>query len=256
MYSKDELNQLVGEQFGQLLVLRFGGRKNGAITYDCLCSCGKEINARKTNLTRGRQTDCGCQAFVRRRASGENLVGERFCNLVVLELEAAGKHGHVMKCACDCGKIVRVRKWNLLKGTTKSCGCRRVAVARSSKLRKLSPREAVRNDFLKNYRHDAKRRSLSWELTADVFGDLIYSPCEYCGLEASMVRRVRGYTLMCNGVDRVDNLKGYSKENCVSCCFYCNKAKWTSSKEDFIAHAQRVVDWQTVKNGISVGMAR
>jgi hypothetical protein len=36
-----------------------------------------------------------------------------------------------------------------------------------------------------------------------------------------------------NGIDRVDNTKGYTLENCVPCCTRCNLAKHTMSLTAF-----------------------
>lgn len=42
-----------------------------------------------------------------------------------------------------------------------------------------------------------------------------------------------------NGLDRLDNSMGYCKDNVVSCCKTCNRAKWTMNKEPFIAWVKR-----------------
>ena len=52
-----------------------------------------------------------------------DLAGQRFTRLLVLE-QAPRKNGRVQwKCRCDCGKITCVDTRDLLRGTTKSCGC-------------------------------------------------------------------------------------------------------------------------------------
>lgn len=51
--------------------------------------------------------------------------GDRFGNLtVVKEGEKRNGHKHYI-CACDCGNTTLVDKYNLLRGTTLSCGCLR-----------------------------------------------------------------------------------------------------------------------------------
>jgi hypothetical protein len=39
-----------------------------------------------------------------------------------------------------------------------------------------------------------------------------------------------------NGIDRVDNDKGYISDNCVPCCWKCNNMKNTMKQKDFINH--------------------
>ena len=43
-----------------------------------------------------------------------------------------------------------------------------------------------------------------------------------------------------HGLDRVDNEKGYSIDNVVTCCEQCNVAKSTQTYEDFIQQANDI----------------
>ena len=45
-----------------------------------------------------------------------------------------------------------------------------------------------------------------------------------------------------NGIDRVDNNRGYEIENVVPCCTSCNSAKMDLSKEDFLCRIKRCYD--------------
>lgn len=54
----------------------------------------------------------------------ENLIGQKFGRLTVLELTDKKKAKHwLWKCKCDCGNICYVLASNLKRGNTKSCGC-------------------------------------------------------------------------------------------------------------------------------------
>lgn len=51
------------------------------------------------------------------------MIGKRFGRLVVFRYAGyINKHNYFW-CWCDCGRIKRVRKGNLVSGTVKSCGC-------------------------------------------------------------------------------------------------------------------------------------
>ena len=76
----------------------------------------------------------------------------------------------------------------------------------------------------------AKKRNLKWDLDFKTFKKLFQGNCYYCGKKKA------------EGIDRVDNLKGYSLENCVPCCYKCNHMKWNLSIEDFINHCQKIVN--------------
>lgn len=51
-----------------------------------------------------------------------------------------------------------------------------------------------------------------------------------------------------NGVDRVDNTKGYTLENCVTCCAEANYAKRALSYADFIKLCEDITQCQKTKN--------
>lgn len=42
------------------------------------------------------------------------------------------------------------------------------------------------------------------------------------------------------GIDRLDNNKGYSPNNVVTCCFQCNRAKNNKDAKDFINWAIKI----------------
>jgi hypothetical protein len=51
-------------------------------------------------------------------------------------------------------------------------------------------------------------------------------------------------TFIYNGIDRVDNNKGYTIENCVPCCTAVNYAKLDMSYSDFIQLCKEVTQKQ------------
>jgi len=80
------------------------------------------------------------------------------------------------------------------------------------------------------YKYRAKHHNLKFTLSLKEFEFLILSPCIYCG------NSINTY----NGIDRVDNAKGYEKNNCVPCCMRCNRMKMDMSLEEFIAHLKNL----------------
>lgn len=80
-----------------------------------------------------------------------------------------------------------------------------------------------------NYKDASKRRGLAFEITKEQFEGLWRKPCFYCGDAIETV-----------GLDRVDNDKGYTFDNVVSCCKWCNYAKHEGNQLDFIDRCKRV----------------
>lgn len=164
--------------------------------------------------------------------------GRRFGLLVCKEKTTLfGVHAYL--CSCDCGGTKVVKLVNLRRGHTSSCGCLYVNRQwRPPKTPWNSTVEGrVKNRLWTMYVGAAKRRGLSWELTPNVFEELILSECHYCSSPGRVTvhthRRVPDSRLVHNGVDRVDSSVGYLPSNCVACCTPCNRAKSDMTMSDF-----------------------
>lgn len=99
------------------------------------------------------------------------------------------------------------------------------------------------------YKRNAKKRNLEWSITLEQFDKLIFSNCYYCGDEPR-VHELKRKTLIYNGLDRVDNNKGYIIDNVVACCTICNMMKYTLSLDDFkiwsIRLKDRIREWYAI----------
>jgi hypothetical protein len=92
------------------------------------------------------------------------------------------------------------------------------------------------------YRWEAERRKLSFELTIEQFLALTLKDCYICGdPPSSVIRRKNAYgTYTYNGVDRVDNSKGYDLSNCMPCCQPCNLMKKCMPLDVFKNHVLKI----------------
>lgn len=161
-----------------------------------------------------------------------DLRDKKFGRLTALHLLEERKNAmRVWKCACDCGKQVKIPTSWLTSGNTTSCGCYALDVRR-----KRGVGEAGLFRLFRRYLKEAQARGLSFELSLEAFAALTKETCFYCGAEPSRVMNLHdspysAYTY--NGVDRMNNSKGYVPGNCVACCFHCNVAKRDRSIKDF-----------------------
>jgi hypothetical protein len=163
-----------------------------------------------------------------------DLTGQIFNRLTVLSVAGKNKHGqYLWKLRCECGKELVAVNFAFVHGHTKSCGClgSETTIARNKK-RALPPGIVVTNVKLKSYKEEAKNRNLCWQLTDSQALQLFKENCYYCGIEPQEItRKMRNYTpnAFLNGIDRVDNSKGYQVDNCVSCCKICQQIKHACS---------------------------
>lgn len=143
-------------------------------------------------------------------------------------------HTHMIaRCACGHVSFPRIDAWQ------KSRACRScAATGRAHPLRK--PGQGFRR-LLLNYVGAARQRGLAFELTEEAFRELTASPCRYCGALPAQVAGADGhdpYTY--NGVDRIDSSKGYTADNCVPCCFPCNRIKGSLPVDVFLERVRAI----------------
>lgn len=99
----------------------------------------------------------------------------------------------------------------------------------SDKSRRWQLDNPLKNAWLQ-YRSSAARRGITFELTRDVLNMMVVQACYYCGREAEPV----------NGIDRVENDQPYRLGNVVTACARCNRAKGTSTVQEFAEWADKL----------------
>ena len=166
-----------------------------------------------------------------------DLTGRRFNRLIVIERSYPNsKYGRVRwLCKCDCGKEKVISSNHLVNNEIKSCGC----LIREE--RKKNPHNILEWGFssmrqlISIYKASAKKRRCNFELTKEQFFELTKKDCYYCGAKPSNVSKFRGCngSYIYNGIDRIDNTKGYEINNVVTCCKQCNTAKGILTLQEF-----------------------
>ena len=162
-------------------------------------------------------------------------IGDRFGKLIVVKYNGvhkkpSGSTVGLYLCECDCGNYTVVKTSNLTSGWTKSCGCLRH--------KEMTKDQVAINKIIRSYKKGAKEREIDWKIKDSYAKELISKECFYCGAKFS--NEWDGYKY--NGIDRVDNEKGYEEGNVVPCCKVCNVAKHDMTQKDFIFWARSVVE--------------
>lgn len=161
-----------------------------------------------------------------------DLTGQRFGKLTVIKFSHRGKwNKSCWLCKCDCGneKIVNIQ--NLRDGHTRSCGC-----LRKQPKWQLPEGVAACNQVIGVLKRQAKRRGIEQALTDEQIIALHKQDCHYCGSPPSNVCSISTLSgsYSYNGIDRVDNNKGYTTDNSVPCCGICNMAKSDLTYNEFV----------------------
>lgn len=165
-----------------------------------------------------------------------DITGQKFNRLLPLERFSIGGHS-VWKCQCDCGNITNVALGHIIDGHTKSCGCYNLDNIT------LPPEQAAFNQVYLQYKQKARDRNYSFELTKDEVRILTKQNCYYCGDKPLQVKKNihNNGDYIYNGIDRLDNTKGYIIDNCVPCCGICNIMKRDMTVEEFYGQIDKII---------------
>jgi hypothetical protein len=153
-----------------------------------------------------------------------NLAGERFGRL--LAVERAGKRGsrYVWLCSCDCGGVATVVVSELTSGSTRSCGCLRAESAR---------RCGALSNGTANVKHGGSKlpEYFVWKTMRQRTSGKgsekdreLYQGITCCARWADFACFLADMGLRpspSHSLDRVDNARGYSPDNC----------RWATPKE-------------------------
>jgi len=234
-----QARDITGQSFGKFRVLSQTNKKanDGAYLWTFQCCCGNVIE--RTIQTIKNLKSCGCIRENKSWYQEKDLRG--FRNFMVTAIEPTEKRGNggyvVWKMRCDCGNEFERSSYYLTKGFTKSCGCKRFVTGRP----RIADNGAHINTIFSSYKRSAKDRNIEFLITKEQAKVLFETNCFYCGIvpTVSYTHSNLSGNYAWNGIDRKDNSKGYTIENCVACCKMCNFAKSNHSIEDFTTWIKR-----------------
>jgi hypothetical protein len=233
---RSTFKDVTGQQFSKLTVLEYAGN----YAWRCRCECGNVVEALSGNLRKGRTQSCGCHkragVVERNRRGLKDMTGQVFGQLTVVSLVSGGKSRSKWRCLCECGRTVDLLSQVLRSGRAHSCGCARATQIVDSQTHNTASNLTRRFHSTKD---SALKRGYSFEVSRQQFDVLVMQLCAYCGASPSAVKI---------GLDRVDNRRDYVIDNVVPCCRPCNLAKHTMTRDEYVDHCRRVVQFSELNN--------
>lgn len=251
------MDDLTGRRFGKLVVISENGtrkRKKCGLErlWLCKCDCGKETVVSTNKLTTGHTKSCGCMRGCKAK---DDLIGMKFNQLTVIEWIPPEKRKsklNSLKCRCDCGNETEVNRYKLTSGHTKSCGCHRLKVLKTSSIKyKNHDRRLYEVYMAIKYRctnpnnpryHNYGGRNITmcneWLESFDNFAEWAYANGYDSNAEHGECT-----------IDRKENEKGYCPENCR---WITNKEQQSNRRDNinitFLGETHNMKEWSDILN--------
>lgn len=125
-------------RFGKITALEpTEKRQSGCIVWKCKCDCGNICYINSHSLKTGNTKSCGCLNNEKRierinrynEKNFKDITNQRFGELLAIKPTKYRSGSNIIwECQCRCGNICYISNNNLLKGTTKSCGCMNMSI--------------------------------------------------------------------------------------------------------------------------------
>lgn len=210
----------------------------------CKCDCGRIKTINFHDIKKGRIKTCGCSKKLH-----ECLVGRKLGKLNIFSKVKADNYpidrGVYYICRCDCGTEKRISHKAIEYQNQRSCGCQS-REDRRKLVNKLSPAwngiGDISGHHFASIKHNAKRRSIEFNLTKEYIWDLFVKQNKKCKLSGLDIHFTTHYT---NGtftasLDRIDSFKGYIEGNVQWVHKDVNQMKMDANQQYFLNLCQKI----------------
>lgn len=207
-----------------------------------MCKCGEKKDYRTDVLRKTNIQHCGCGGY-------SVKIGDKIGKLtVVKKIGRKGKISMYWECLCDCGnnKTIILSSCSIRNKKPKSCGCSKNPIGKMHY--KYSGYEDMPGKFFYRIKQNAKARNIEFRITKKQIWDLFKqqnSKCALSGIDLcfGVNSKFKEKKIECTAsLDRIDNTKGYLKDNIQWIHKDINIMKLTHSQEYLIKICKMVAN--------------
>jgi hypothetical protein len=249
-----------GEIYGSWTVISDAGvGRDRSTLVKCVCACSPATELTRKYIDVRTTQSCRRCSNKSRLAIHKPVPGQQIQKWTITGIAGRDKRRRLLvRCFCSCNPTMEcVRDYSRLLRS--SSGCRKCSAGdpalRTNRTKVITawvsrgrgrPRGSYKVTLETNseklglrrayhaYQSGAYRRYIQWDLSMRDCSALFKADCHYCGIPPAPVGKGKCVYIR-NGIDRVDNDKGYISGNVVSCCSVCNIAKRIRTQEEFEA---------------------
>lgn len=178
-----------------------------------------------------------------------DISGQTFGLLKAIKYSHSQNQKRYYECICECGNQVFISRKNLVKGYTKSCGCKwRLA---NKKHGSWKGHGDIPKDFYSNIRRGAESRSIEFNISIEYLWELLQKQDKKCALSGITLQfsttrkdnRNKNISL-----DRIDSRYGYVEGNVQFIHKHINIMKNKFDENYFIELCKKIVKNTKIKN--------
>lgn len=173
-------------------------------------------------------------------------IGDKFNSLTVISEAFKEKSGNTSRfyfnVKCDCNTEFKTSATRLrIKSTVKCINC-----AMRDRSNNLKPISQISQLYNHRIIQRCKKDNIYYNITIEEFENIITKNCHYCNTEPKelslfkKLKYINTNKLKANGIDRKDNDQGYILNNCIPCCYICNRMKMDLSYDAFLEHINKI----------------
>lgn len=227
----------IGEKYNKLECIKFVDSDKRGKKFLFKCDCGNEVVYTGTYVKNNRYKSCGCMKYNKNK--DEDILNNTYYRLKPIKRVENIQRGKAFLCDCDCGNQTIVALSALKRGSTKSCGCwnsevqSKFMVDYSTKHSKSRTPEYSVWKGMKERCHNTKNTSYK------NYGGRGIKVCDrWRNSFENFINDMGERPSKEHQIDRTDNNKGYSPDNC----------KWVTPSENAInkRHAKGISGYKNI----------
>lgn len=211
------------------------------VKVECI-GCGSKIIKQLVSIRAGSSNSCGnksCKLRTTPLLKKIFNVGDFVTDDYIYtgeNFERSTTNHRYISVKCKCGFETSIR----IDGVKKNNSCPKCGQIKRRATFTNKTKESIIKSLYNTYKRQATKRSYVFDITYEFFKELIFKDCYYCSNPPSNTAKQNHRSLTYNGVDRVDNSRGYYDDNVVSCCGECNWMKNKLNKDKFLEKVKKI----------------